>query len=50
MKKKISKNKLENFNLPLSDNRFLYDFEDEFLEVIYPIMWKNVALYVENNH
>lgn len=50
MKKKIKKDRLENFNLPLEDYNFLYDYNDYYFENHFPYMWKNVALYVENNY
>lgn len=50
MKIKIKKEKLDNFNLPLVDNRFLYDYEDDYFEDFFPFMWRNVALKVENNY
>jgi len=48
MEKKV---KIKNlYNLPLKDYNFLYDFDNEFFEKEYPVMWKNVAFYVENNY
>lgn len=51
MKKNEKKWNIGNdFNLPLEDYNFLYDYNNEFFEKTYPRMWKNVALYVENNY
>lgn len=51
MKKNEKKWKIGNdFNLPLEDYNFLYDYNNEFFEETYPRMWKNVALYVENHY